>query len=86
MKFVTIALIPTLLLGACSRTVSNAGLVLDHLIVPSVVEYTPAQQDAAAKEMAACDKTPVMCLMLNDYGTMRDEARAALGQAVDFTR
>ncbi|WP_331300338.1 hypothetical protein [Methylobacterium oryzae] len=42
-------------------------------------EYTPEQQDAAAKEIegGAC---PTLNMLTSDFGVMRDEARAAKGE------
>jgi hypothetical protein len=33
-----------------------------------------------------CDKVPMLCQMVNDFGRMRDQARAALGMKVDVER
>jgi hypothetical protein len=54
------------------------------LTVPQVKQYTDAQQKQAAEEMDKhCASVPMLCEMLNDFGRMRDQARAALGLPVD---
>jgi hypothetical protein len=57
------------------------------LIVPPVKEYTLAEQKQAADEMTRhCASVPMLCQMINDFGRMRDAARAALGIKVDIDR
>jgi hypothetical protein len=57
------------------------------LTVPQVKQYTDAQQKQAAEEMDKhCASVPMLCEMLNDFGRMRDQARAALGLPVDTSR
>jgi hypothetical protein len=52
-----------------------------------VIVYDKETQAAAAAEMKKyCGVTPTMCNMIVDYGVMRDQARAALGEKVDVTR
>lgn len=77
-----------LLLAGCAKQPSSALEKADKLIVPAVKEYTASQQIQAANEMAAhCKKNvPMLCEFVNDYGKMRDQARAALGLTVDVKR
>ena len=57
------------------------------MTVPDVVVYDKATQKKAAIEMEQyCSVTPTICNMIADYGVMRDQARAALGQNVDVNR
>lgn len=76
-----------LLCAGCGTTPSDLDVKADRLVVPQVKEYTPAQQDQAADEMDEfCTKVPMLCQMVNDFGRMRDQARAALGIKVDVNR
>ena len=80
-------LILALLLAGCAQEPSSALDKADRLIVPSVREYTPAQQKKAADEMDKhCSVVPTVCEFVNDYGRMRDQARVALGLPVDSER
>lgn len=76
-----------LLLGGCAREVSSPLEKADKLTVPDVKEYTLAQQQKAADEMDKhCTTVPMLCEFVNDYGRMRDQARAALGLPVHTDR
>lgn len=80
-----------LLCAACAQEPSNTPAKVDLLIVPTVKQYTRLQQAQVAMEMEQqCftppPKAPMMCEMINDYGRMRDAARAARGQKVDINR
>jgi hypothetical protein len=87
MKFKTLLLTTALLCAGCGTTPSDLDVKTDKLVVPAVKQYTPAQQDQAATEMENfCDKVPMLCQMVNDFGRMRDQARAALGMKVDVER
>jgi len=56
-------------------------------VVPAVKEYTPAQQLQGAEERDKfCHLVPMLCKMVDDYGVMRDQARAARGIEVDVGR
>jgi len=80
-------LIPLLLCAGCGTDPFSADPKLDKLIVPDVKEYTPAQQNQVADEMEEfCDKVPMLCQLANDFGVMRDQARVALGLAVNVGR
>jgi hypothetical protein len=80
-------LIMALLCAGCAPTISSVDTKAERMIVPAVKEYTPAQQEQAAVEMETfCDKVPMLCTMVNDFGRMRDQARAALGLKVDVQR
>lgn len=79
-------LIPALLCAGCAAELSEYEKV-DRLTVPAVKEYTPSQQTQAAVEMEKyCSQVLMLCEMINDFGRMRDAARAALGLKVDTTR
>lgn len=56
-----------LLLTACGNTVSSC---------PPVVEYSNAQQDTAADEVAALPANDILGVLIGDYMVMRDQARA----------
>jgi hypothetical protein len=72
------------LLPACKPALSEKAIALT---VPNVIVYDKETQAAAAAEMKKyCGVTPTMCNMIVDYGVMRDQARAALGEKVDVTR
>lgn len=76
-----------LLCAGCGTTPSDLDVKTDRMIVPAVKEYTPEQQDQAAIEMKEfCDKVPMLCMMVNDFGRMRDQARVALGFKVNVDR
>lgn len=52
-----------------------------------MVGYTPTEQKQAYEERQKhCPDVPMLCRMINDYGRMRDQARAALGLKVDVNR
>lgn len=76
------------LLAGCAPERSSAPLEkADKITVPAVKEYTRGQMKQAADEMDKnCTHTPMMCELINDYGRMRDQARAALGLKVDTGR
>ena len=65
-RFLLSLTIPLLLLTGCAGTASNS--------CPPVVEYTPAQQDEAAAELAL--PLPMLNIMVGDYMVMRDQSRA----------
>lgn len=76
-----------LLLSGCSLIPSSALEKADKLAVPDVRTYTDAEYDQAAQEMTDhCTLVPMLCRMINNYGVMRDQARVALGLAVDVAR
>jgi hypothetical protein len=76
-----------LLCGGCAQAPSDAGALADRVTIVQVPGYTAAQQQRAAAEMEDhCGIVPILCWMINDYGRMRDEARAAAGLPVDITR
>jgi hypothetical protein len=76
-----------LLLAGCATPVSSPLEKADRLTVPDVKEYTPTQQKKAADEMDKhCGAVPILCEFVNDYGRMRDQARAALGLPVNTKR
>lgn len=80
-------LIMVLLCAGCGPTLSSVNVKAERMTVPAVKQYTPAQQEQAAVEMETfCDKVPMLCMMVNDFGRMRDQARAALGLKVDVQR
>jgi hypothetical protein len=55
--------------------------------VPAVKQYTKKQFAQAADEMNNhCPTVPMLCQLVNDYGVMRDQARAALGLPVKVDR
>lgn len=66
-------------LGGCGTP------AFDSLAIPDVIPYTAEQQVMAADEMES-QACPVLNEFINDYGVMRDQARAARGQDVDITR
>lgn len=74
------------LLVACTNTPSKVGDSYDGLNVPGVRVYSAEEQDAAAAERQLCPQVPVTCKMIDHYGVMRDEARAARGIKVDVHR
>jgi hypothetical protein len=76
-----------LLIAGCSTRHSDAGADYDRLTAAGVVGYTPAQQKQAYEERQKfCDQAPMICRMVDDYGVMRDQVRAALGIPVDVNR
>lgn len=87
MKSATLLLTTLLLIAGCSTAPSSPGEKVDRLIVPDVVGYTPAEQKQAYEERRKhCSDVPMLCRMINDYGRMRDQARAALGLKVNVER
>lgn len=68
------------LLGGCSTP------AFDRLAIPDVIPYSAAMQTKAAHEMKTCTNCETMILFINDYGVMRDQARAARGVDVDLNR
>lgn len=76
-----------LLIAGCSTRHSDAGQDYDRLTAAGVIGYTPAQQKQAYDERKEfCAKTTMLCRMIDDYGIMRDQVRAALGMPVDINR
>jgi hypothetical protein len=76
-----------LLCAGCANTHSDLDTKADKIVVPSVKQYTASQQEQAATEMENfCDKVPMLCQMIDDFGRMRDQARAALGVKVNVER
>lgn len=76
-----------LLLGGCAREVSSPLEKADRITIPAVKQYTRAQMTKAADEMDKnCPTAPILCELVNDYGRMRDQSRAALDLQVDTTR
>lgn len=88
MLFKMLPLTSVLLLGACAKEPSSAIDKVDRLAVPTVKEYTPEQQTAAAEEMTlhCATSVPTLCQFVIDYGRMRDQSRVALGLDVDVDR
>ena len=76
-----------LLLAGCGTDHSSALVKADKLTVPAVKQYTKKQFAQAADEMNNhCPTVPMLCQLVNDYGVMRDQARAALGLPVKVDR
>lgn len=83
-----------LLIAGCSTKPSDVEKNADQMTVPLVQQYTPDQYQQAHKEHAdAClpDSTgkikyPMLCKLIDDFGRMRDAARAAMGLKVDISR
>lgn len=87
MKFKMHLLMLPLLLAGCGAGHSSALVKADKLTVPAVKQYTKKQLTQAADEMDKhCPTVPMLCQLANDYGVMRDQARAALGVKVDTAR
>ena len=60
-----------LLLSACAMGGSDT-----RASCPPVVEYSPAEQSWAAKEINDLPEVNVLVRMLSDYAVLRDQARA----------
>lgn len=78
MKFAIAALIPMLLLTACSSTGFNKS------VAPSVVEYLSVKQEAAAKEISS-GSCPTLTEFMQDYCVMRDQSRVLRGDSPTCT-
>ena len=92
MKYATLLLMVMLLIAGCSARHSDPGEDLNRMTVPDVVGYTAQEQAQAYDERQKICKpkdnplAPMICRMTDDYGRMRDQARAALGLIVDTSR
>lgn len=74
MKLLLIA-ITIILLSGCSQGSSNGKT--ENLILPSVIQYSQAKQDALASELQT-GGCPVSKDFLIDYGIMREQTREAM--------
>lgn len=71
-------LLTVTLLNGCVAAHSELNYKASRMILPTVKEYSPAQQNKAADEMEAhCNTVPMLCDMMIDFGKMRDKVRAA---------
>ena len=79
MRYAIAALMTMLCVTACGPRLSSSAPSIE-LVLPEIVEYSPAQQNAMADELfpktgeTAC---PVTKEAMKDYKVMRDETRAA---------
>lgn len=86
MRYVILTLMALPLIAGCTTVPSKVGENYDGLNIPGVRVYTDAEYAAATAERKMCPQVPVTCRMIDHYGVMRDEARAAKGIPVDVHR